>query len=105
MTITDHSPTVFSVSELNQATRELLEHSFGLLWVEGEVSNLARPRSGHVYFSLKDDKAQIRCALFKNRARLLRVPLEDGARIRVRARVSLYTARGDYQLIVEHAED
>ncbi|HET7314670.1 exodeoxyribonuclease VII large subunit [Salinisphaera sp.] len=105
MTAADTGPTVFTVSELNRAARDLLEHSFGLLWVEGEISNLARPRSGHVYFSLKDGDAQVRCALFRNKARLLRVALDDGAQIRVRARVSLYTARGDYQLIVEHAED
>lgn len=95
---------VFSVSELNASVRELLEHSFGLLWVEGEVSNLARPRSGHMYFSLKDGDAQVRCALFRGKARLMRTPLADGDLVRVRARVSLYAARGDYQLIVEHVE-
>lgn len=99
------APTIFSVSELNAAVRELLEHSFGLLWVEGEVSNVARPRSGHVYFSLKDGDAQVRCALFRGKARLVRAALDNGSQIRVRARVSLYAARGDYQLIVEHAED
>lgn len=104
MTAADTGPTVFTVSELNRTARELLEHSFGLLWVEGEISNLARPRSGHVYFSLKDGDAQVRCALFRNKARLLRVALDDGVQIRVRARVSLYAARGDFQLIVEHAE-
>jgi exodeoxyribonuclease VII large subunit len=102
---TSDGPTVFTVSELNQAARELLEHSFGLLWVEGEVSDLARPRSGHVYFSLKDGEAQVRCALFRNRARRLRIALDDGVQIRVRARVSLYATRGDFQLIIEHAED
>jgi len=95
---------VFSVSELNGAVRDLLEHSFGLLWVEGEISNLARPRSGHLYFSLKDGDSQVRCALFRNKARLIRGPLADGDQLRVRARVSLYAARGDYQLIVEHVE-
>jgi exodeoxyribonuclease VII large subunit len=101
----NNGPVIFSVSELNQAVRQLLEHSFGLLWVEGEISNLARPRSGHVYFSLKDGNAQVRCALFAGKARLLRVALDNGTQIRVRARVSVYAARGDYQLIVEHAED
>ncbi|WP_423823675.1 exodeoxyribonuclease VII large subunit [Salinisphaera sp. SPP-AMP-43] len=105
MTTAQQGPTVFTVSELNQAARDLLEQSFGLLWVEGEISNLARPRSGHVYFSLKDGDAQVRCALFRNKARLLRVALDNGAQIRVRARVSLYAARGEFQLIVEHAED
>ncbi|GAB3670088.1 exodeoxyribonuclease VII large subunit [Salinisphaera aquimarina] len=95
---------VFSVSELNGSVRELLEHSFGLLWVEGEISNLARPRSGHMYFSLKDSGAQVRCALFRGKARLIRGPLNDGDQVRLRARVSIYAARGDYQLIVEHVE-
>lgn len=95
---------VFSVSELNASVRQLLEHSYGLLWVEGELSNLARPRSGHMYFSLKDGDAQVRCALFRSKARLIRTPLADGDQVRVRARVSLYAARGDYQLIVEHVE-
>lgn len=97
--------TVFSVSELNASVRELLEHSFPLLWVEGEISNLARPRSGHMYFSLKDSNAQVRCALFRGKARLIRTALDNGNQVRVRARISLYTARGDYQLIVEHVED
>ena len=95
---------VFSVSELNASVRQLLEHSYGLLWVEGEISNLARPRSGHMYFSLKDGDAQVRCALFRGKARLIRTPLADGDQVRLRARVSLYAARGDYQLIVEHVE-
>ena len=98
------SRIVFSVSELNASVRQLLEHSYGLLWVEGEISNLARPRSGHLYFSLKDGDAQVRAALFRGKARLMRTPLADGDQVRVRARVSLYAARGDYQLIVEHVE-
>ncbi|WP_348764931.1 exodeoxyribonuclease VII large subunit [uncultured Salinisphaera sp.] len=98
------SRIVFSVSELNASVRQLLEHSYGLLWVEGEISNLARPRSGHMYFSLKDGDAQVRAALFRGKARLMRTPLADGDQVRVRARVSLYAARGDYQLIVEHVE-
>lgn len=97
--------TIYSVSELNTATRHLLEQSFGYIWIEGEISNLARPRSGHVYFSLKDDKAQIRCALFRNKARLIRTRLEHGAQVQVRARVSLYSTRGDFQLIVEQVEE
>lgn len=96
---------IYSVSELNAAVRELLEHSFPLLWVEGEVSNLARPRSGHWYFSLKDENAQARCAMFRNKNRLAGAPPRDGQLVRVRARVSLYPARGDFQLIVEHLED
>lgn len=105
--MTDAAParTIYSVSELTAAARELLEHSFPLLWVEGEVSNLARPRSGHWYFTLKDDKSQVRCAMFANRNRLLREAPAEGDQIVVRARVSLYAARGDFQLIVESLED
>lgn len=102
---TADGPPVYSVSELNTAVRELLEHSFPLLWVEGEVSNLARPRSGHWYFSLKDEAAQVRCAMFRNKNRLLGFAPQDGQLVRVRARVSLYPARGDFQLIAEHLED
>lgn len=104
MTDTAPARTVYSVSELTAATRELLEHSFPLLWVEGEISNLARPRSGHWYFTLKDDKAQVRCAMFANRNRLLKQPPAEGDQILVRARVSLYAVRGDFQLIVESLE-
>ena len=96
--------TIYQVSELNAMVRELLQHSFGLLWIEGEVSNLARPRSGHVYFSLKDDRAQVRCALFRGKARLLAFQPQAGERVLVRARVGLYAARGDFQLVVEHLE-
>jgi len=98
------SPRIYKVSELNREVRELLECHFLLVWLEGEVSNLARPASGHVYFSLKDQQAQIRCALFRNRARLSQTPLSNGQHIRVRARISLYEPRGDYQLIIEHWE-
>jgi len=84
---------------------DLLSASFRLLWVAGEISNLARPRSGHIYFTLKDDQAQVRCALFKSRARYVQTTLDNGSAVRVRARVGLYAARGDYQLIVEHMED
>src|SRR5699024_6430230 len=92
------------VSELNAMVRELLTQSFGLVWIEGEISNLARPRSGHVYFSLKDDGAQVRCALFRGKSRLLKFRPDSGDQVLVRARVGLYAPRGDYQLIVEHME-
>lgn len=95
---------IYSVSQLNRRARQLLETHLSLLWVEGELSNLARPSSGHWYFSLKDDQAQIRCAMFKNRNRLLSFRPQDGQQILVRGRVSLYENRGDYQLIVEHME-
>lgn len=105
MTEATATRTIYSVSELATAARGLLEHSFPLLWVEGELSNLAKPRSGHWYFTLKDDKAQIRCAMFANRNRRVRQAPTDGDQILVRTRVSLYTARGDFQLIVESLED
>ncbi|MGB9429793.1 MAG: exodeoxyribonuclease VII large subunit [Gammaproteobacteria bacterium] len=96
---------ILSVSQLNREARTLLESGFPLLWVEGELSNLSRPASGHLYFSLKDSAAQVRCALFRNRANLLRFKPADGLHVLARARVSLYEARGDFQLIVEHMEE
>jgi len=95
---------VYSVSALNESVRDLLEGEFPLIWVEGELSNLARPASGHLYFSLKDANAQVRCALFRQRNRGISFSPDNGQQILVRARVSLYPARGDYQLIVEHME-
>jgi len=95
---------VFTVSELNRTVRDLLESGLGEIWVEGEISNLARPASGHMYFSLKDRDAQVRCALFRGRGRRLDFVPEAGMLVRARARVGLYEARGDYQLIIEHLE-
>lgn len=97
--------TVYTVSRLNHEARDLLEGSFPLLWVAGELSNLSRPASGHLYFSLKDDRAQVRCAMFRGRNRLLNFQPEAGMHVLVRAQVSLYPARGDFQLIVEHLEE
>jgi len=109
MTQLPYSPApdrdVFSVSRLNREAKALLESSFPLLWVEGELSNLSRPASGHLYFSLKDAQAQVRCALFRGSQRGLGVTLKDGMQVLVRARVSLYEGRGDYQLIVESLEE
>ncbi|MDE2235673.1 MAG: exodeoxyribonuclease VII large subunit [Gammaproteobacteria bacterium] len=96
---------VLSVSQLNRAAHDLLEGGFPLIWVEGELSNVSRPGSGHVYFSLKDSAAQVRCALFRNRALGLRFKPADGVHVLVHARVSLYEARGDFQLIIEHMEE
>ena len=96
---------IYSVSRLNHEARMVLEGNFPLLWVEGEISNLARPASGHWYFSLKDSQAQVRAAMFRNRNQLLRFRPADGTQVLVRARISLYEARGDYQLIVEHMEE
>jgi len=96
---------VFSVSRLNREAKALLEGSFPLLWVEGELSNLSRPASGHLYFTLKDAQAQVRCALFRGSQRNVSVAPKDGMQVLVRARVSLYEGRGDYQLIVESLEE
>ncbi len=96
---------VYTVSQLNQTVRGLLESEFPLLWVEGEISNLAQPASGHMYFSLKDPQAQVRCAMFRGRNQLLRFRPQNGQHVLVRARISLYEARGEFQLIAEHMED
>ena len=95
---------ILSVSQLNRMARQLLESDLPVLWVEGEISNLARPASGHLYFSLKDDKAQIRCALFRGRGRNTDVSVANGHQVLARGRVSIYEPRGDYQLIVDHLE-
>jgi len=92
---------VVSVSWLNRAAREALEGSFPLMWIGGEVSTLTRAASGHVYFTLKDEDAQVRCTMWRNRAQLLPFRLEHGMRVEVRALVTLFEPRGDYQLSVE----
>ncbi len=98
------SNKTLSVSELNGIARGILESQLDDVWVEGELGNIARPGSGHLYFTLKDARAQIRCALFRNRGRFLRFEPDTGLRVRINGRVSLYEARGDYQLIVERME-
>jgi len=95
---------VLSVSQLNNRARLLLEDVFAQVWVEGEISNLARPASGHVYFTLKDGQAQVRCALFRQNALRVRQALRDGLAVRVRGKVSLFEGRGDYQLILDSVE-
>ncbi|HET8701334.1 MAG TPA: exodeoxyribonuclease VII large subunit, partial [Nitrococcus sp.] len=98
------SRDVYTVSRLNQEVRLLLEQALPLLWVEGEISNLSQPRSGHLYFTLKDEAAQVRCAMFRNRGLYLRFQPKESLHVLVRARISLYAPRGDFQLIVEHME-
>lgn len=95
---------IYSVSSLLRATRSILEHEFGTVWVEGEISNLARPASGHLYFTLKDDKAQVRCALFRAQRTRISIEPENGLLVKLRARVGLYEARGDFQLLVDTME-
>src|SRR6187200_116383 len=92
--------TILSISQLNAQARVLLERGLGSVWLEGEVSNLSRPASGHWYFSLKDEGAQVRCAMFRTRAMLVRFPVRDGLLVLVRARVSLYEPRGEFQLVI-----
>ena len=96
---------IISVSELTRAARDLLEGEFPLLHVEGEISNLAMPASGHWYFTLKDDKSQIRCAMFRNRNQQIRFRPADGQQVIVQGRISLYEARGEFQMIAEFLEE
>lgn len=96
---------IYTVSSLTEQVREILEDSFPLVWIEGEISNLARPSSGHMYFSLKDEASQVRCAMFRMRNRAVGFTPENGQQVLVRARVSLYEARGEFQLIIEHMEE
>src|SRR5271168_2194274 len=96
---------IYSVSRLNREVRVLLERGFGGLWLEAEISNFARPSSGHWYFSLKDAAAQVRCCMFRQRNMLCGFAPLDGQKILVRARIGLYEPRGEYQLIIDHMED
>ena len=98
-------PNVYTVSRLNREVRLLLEQGLPGVWVEGEISNLARPGSGHWYFSLKDRDAQIRCAMFRQKNSAVKFQPKDGSAVMARGRVSLYEPRGDFQLIVEHLEE
>lgn len=96
---------ILSVSDLNRQVRNLLEGEFPHIFVDGELSNLSRPSSGHWYFTLKDDKAQIRCAMFRNRNRFIKFKPVDGSQVIVNGKVSIYEGRGDFQLIVEQMEE
>ena len=98
------SEAAITVSQLNRRVRTLLEQGIGRLWVEGEISNLSRPASGHIYFSLKDDNAQVGAAWFRQRQRGPAHGFKDGDRVLAYGRISLYEARGNYQLIVEQLE-
>lgn len=94
-------PEILSVAELNRYARSALEREFPPLWVAGEVSNLTRAPSGHWYFTLKDADAQVRCAMFRSRAQSVPWQLENGQQVEARALVTLYEARGEFQLNVE----
>ena len=105
MTTSSQNREVFSVTDLNRSARRLLEGEFPMIFVEGEISNLAKPSSGHWYFTLKDEKAQIRCAMFRNRNQLIRFNPANGSQIVVRGKISLYEGRGEFQLIAEFMEE
>jgi len=96
---------IYNVTRLNREVRTILESGFPLIWLEGELSNLACPASGHWYFSLKDSHAQVRCAMFRTRNRLLRFAPRNGMQVMARVKIGLYEPRGEYQLIIEHLEE
>jgi len=102
---TNTQRTVYTVTELNGSVRLLLSSHFGTVWVEGEISNLAQPSSGHLYFTLKDRDAQVRCALFRGSARFLTFRPANGMQVLARAQVGLYEPRGEYQLTVDYLEE
>ena len=98
------SDMIYTVRQFNREVRQLLESSYQKVWIEGEISNLAAPSSGHLYFTLKDEEAQIRCALFRNRRLRLRGTVENGLSVLLRGQESLYEARGEFQQIVAYVE-
>lgn len=96
---------IYSISELNDEVASTLSQAFGVIWVEGEISNLMWSAAGHVYFSLKDESASVRCAMFRMQNQSLDFELRDGMQMLARAKVGLYKQRGEFQLIVEYAEE
>ena len=102
--MSDAPPTVYTVTQLTTSIRATLEHAFPEVWVEGEVSNLRTPSSGHVYFSLNDQDSQIRAVLFRRFAAALPFHVENGLTVLAKGRVSVYEPRGDYQLLLEYLE-
>ena len=96
---------VLTPSQLNTLARDLLEGSFPLIWVEGELGNVSRPSSGHLYFVLKDERAQVRCAMFKPKSTWLKFIPREGVHVLARGRLTLYEARGEYQLVLDHMEE
>lgn len=105
MQTTPSDRQIFSVSQLNRSVRHLLETQLPMLWVEGEISNFARPGSGHWYLTLKDDQAQVRCAMFRNANQRVGFQPANGTQVLVRCRAGLYEGRGEYQLVIEHMEE
>ena len=95
------SENIYSVSQLNSAARQMLENNFSQVWLTGEISNFTQPVSGHWYLTLKDENAQVRCAMFRMKNLRVAFRPQNGMQVLVRANVSLYEPRGDYQLIIE----
>ena len=101
---TDEGEYIFSVTELNTAVRDLLHRHFGTVIVQGEISNLKQAASGHMYFSLKDASGTIRCAFFRGQQFSLAFNPQDADHVTVKAKLSIYAERGDYQLVVEQLQ-
>jgi len=101
----DDASNVLTPSQLNTLARDLLEGTFPLIWVEGELGNVSRPSSGHLYFVLKDERAQVRCAMFKPKSSWLKFVPREGVHVLARGRLTLYEARGEYQLVLDHMEE
>ena len=95
---------ILTVSKLNEQIKSLLEEGFAVVWVEGEVSNLRRPASGHIYFTLKDANAQLRAVLFKGSHQHMRFKPQEGSQFLCRGRLTVYEPRGEYQLVVDYLE-
>lgn len=100
----NQNPRIYRVSELANEMRNLLEMSYASVWIEGELSTLSKPASGHIYFTIKDDEAQIRCAMFRNQAQRLPFSPSVGEKVKIRGKLSVYTARGDLQCIAQSME-
>src|SRR6266545_5800541 len=103
-TVGDRPQRILTVSALTALVRERLEEGFSDLWVEGEVSNLRTPSSGHIYFTLKDATSQIRVVLFRPSALRLRFALKEGLQLVVRGRLAVYEPRGEYQIVLDYLE-
>src|ERR1700730_18521635 len=95
---------VLSVGELTRDVKMLMEEAFPAVWVSGEISNVSRPASGHVYLTLKDSEAQLRAVLWRSSAKGVRFQLQDGLAVIARGRISVYAARGEYQLVIDHLQ-
>jgi exodeoxyribonuclease VII large subunit len=101
----DPARDILTPTQLNTLARDLLESAFPLVWVEAELGNVTRPASGHLYFTLKDARAQVKCAMFKPKSSWLKFVPREGLRVLGRGRLTLYEARGDYQLVMDHLEE